>query len=97
MGTSEESRESLSIKRKKKESVYVTVVGDTLCAVKGEKITATVNNSGKKLVKIKPSNAETDRDGIATFKLKAKSKTGSTTITFSTESGLSATMEVTVY
>ena len=97
VGTSEESRESLSIKRKKKESVYVTVVGDTLCAVKGEKITATVNNSGKKLVKIKPSNAETDRDGIATFKLKAKSKTGSTTITFSTESGLSATMEVTVY
>jgi len=74
------SANSLTIKRLKKSSVTVTVTGDGDCEVKGEKVTAKVDASGKKMVSVKPASVKTGEDGSATFTLKAKSKTGATRV-----------------
>lgn len=90
------SKSSLTIKRLKRSSVTVSVTGDGDCTVKGEKVTAKVDASGTKMVAVKPASAKTGEDGSATFTLKAKSKTGNATVTFSTGGGLSNSVNVTV-
>ena len=72
------------------------MTGDGDCAVQGEKVTAKVDASGKKMVAVTPASKKTGEDGRATFKLKAKSKTGSTKVTFSTAGGLSSSVDVTI-
>lgn len=86
----------LTIKRLNKSSVTVTVTGDGDCKVNGEKITARVDASGKKMVSVTPASAKTGNDGSTIFKIKAKTNTGSTRVTFSTADGLLSGVDVTV-
>ena len=90
------SANAITIKKLKRSSVTITVTGDGSCEVKDEKITAKVDASGKKMVTVTPASVKTGEDGSATFKLKAKSKTGVTTVTFSTAGGLSSSVDVTI-
>ncbi len=90
------SAKAITIKKLKQSSVTITVTGNGDCKVKGEKVTARVDASGKKMVSVTPASAKTGEDGSATFKLKAKFKTGITKVTFSTANGVSSSVEVTI-
>lgn len=72
----------LTLKRKKSGDVTVSVTGKDACPVEGEKVTATVSASGKKLIAVSPTSAETDDEGNATFTVKAKTSTGNAKVTF---------------
>ena len=90
------SENAITIKKLKQSSVTITVTGDGNCEVKGEKVTAKVDASGKTMVSVTPASVKTGNDGSATFKLKAKSKTGATKVTFSTAGGVSSSVDVTI-
>lgn len=89
---------SLTLKRKKKvkNAITVTVSGEDDCKVVGEKIIARVDSAGKKLFSVTPASRKTKEDGTSVFSIKAKSKAGNATVTFSTSSGLSESLNVTV-
>ena len=62
--------------------VTVTVTDAGGCPVANKKVSAKVNVTGKKRIKISPSSETTDENGAAAFTITAKKKTGSAKVTF---------------
>ena len=69
---------SLELKRKAIGNVTVTVTGNGGCPVEGQKVKAIIRGT----IKISPKNANTDKNGEATFTITARGKTGKAMVTF---------------
>jgi len=73
---------NLSLKMKKNKVVTVTVTGSNGCLVEGDIVEAKIDKSGKKYVAVSPKRATTDANGQARFKIRARERKGSATVTF---------------
>ncbi len=80
--TIETSSNKLTLKRKKKQDVTVTMTGTEGCPSEGITVEATVNAAGKKRLSVSPTSKETDDKGQAVFTITAKNKPGNAKITF---------------
>ncbi len=89
------SDDSVIIQKKKENIVTITVKGNDGCLVEGENVTASIDSGGRDLISITQKSQKTDAKGKAKFKIKAKNKFGETTVTFTTENGLSVVVGVT--
>ena len=85
----------LTLGKRESDNVTVTVAGEDDCPVEGDTVKARVDEDGEKLIKVSPNKQRTDENGQAVFKIKAKNKTGSSTVTFK-DGILSATVNVTI-
>ena len=72
----------MKLKRKSSEKVTVTVTGSDGCLVEGDIVEAKIDKSGKKYVAVSPKRATTDANGQARFKIRARERKGSATVTF---------------
>lgn len=89
---------SLFIKKLKKikNAITITVKDEDGNKVAGEKVTAKVFSTGKKLISVTPASQKTKGDGTTSFSIKAKKKTGNAAVIFATESGLLENLNVMV-
>ena len=84
----------MTIVKGTEDTITVAVRGDNNCAVSGVKVKASSNDTSK--VKVSPSSATTNANGLATFTVKGKKK-GSAKVTFKeSTANLKAKVKVTV-
>ena len=72
----------MKLKRKSSEKVTVTVTGSDGCLVESDIVEAKIDKLGKKYVAVSPKRATTDANGQARFKIRARERKGSATVTF---------------
>ena len=84
----------MTIVKGAEDTITVAVRGANNCAVSGDKVRASSNDTSK--VKVSPSSATTNASGLATFTVKGKKK-GSAKVTFKERTAnLKAKVKVTV-
>jgi len=70
---------------KKNKVVTVTVTGSNGCLVEGDVVEAKIDKVGKKYVMISSQKVTTNAKGHARFRIMAKGKKGSATVSFNCE------------
>ncbi|HHT9106839.1 MAG TPA: RCC1 domain-containing protein [Candidatus Wujingus californicus] len=93
----EASPTELTLQKKERDEITVTVTGDGGCPVEGDKVKAVVDENSKEVIKVSPKKQKTDANGQAVFTIKAGNETGNAKVTFKERTAnLEAKVEVTV-
>lgn len=71
-----------ALQTKKSIDIIVAVRGEEECLVNGQMVRAIVGKANRKFVFVKPRKQMTDKNGLATFQIKAKGEAGKARIKF---------------